>query len=80
MNTNKIVAFSIKLDPVFLIIKSDSTMDSGSIDAIPLIRKTKRHKLEGYSLDKGYDAEPIHKVIREEVRAEAQIPQGIKKH
>ena len=39
-----------------------------SIDAIPLIRKTKRYKSEGYSLDKGYDAERIHTVIREEAR------------
>ncbi|MDY6959211.1 MAG: hypothetical protein SVK08_08645 [Halobacteriota archaeon] len=51
----------------------------GSIDAIPLIRKTRRHKPEGYRLDKGYDTESIHKVIREEAQAEAQIPIRSKK-
>ena len=45
-----------------------------SIDAIPIIRKTKRYKPRGYSLDKGYDAEHIHKVIREEIKAESHIP------
>ena len=45
-----------------------------SIDAVPMIRKTKRYKPKGYSLDKGYDAECIHKVIREETNAEPHIP------
>ena len=45
-----------------------------SKDAAPILRKTKRLKPKGVSLDKAYDAEYIHKVIREELKAESQIP------
>lgn len=45
-----------------------------SRDAAPMIRKTKKLKPKGFSLDKAYDAEYIHKVIREELNAESQIP------
>jgi transposase len=45
-----------------------------SIDADALIRKCKYLKPEGFSLDKGYDCERIHKVIREELGAQSQIP------
>ena len=45
-----------------------------SIDADALIRKTKSLNPKGFSLDKGYDCERIHKVIREELGADSQIP------
>ncbi|MDR2623055.1 MAG: transposase [Methanobrevibacter sp.] len=34
-----------------------------SKDTIPLIRKIKKYKPIGFSLDKAYDSEKIHKVI-----------------
>jgi hypothetical protein len=45
-----------------------------SIDADALIRKCKYLKPAGFSLDKGYDCERIHKIIREELGADSQIP------
>ena len=45
-----------------------------SIDADALIRKCKWLKPKGFSLDKGYDCERIHRVIREELGANSQIP------
>jgi len=48
-----------------------------SIDADALIRKCRRLRPEGFSLDKGYDCERIHRIIREELDAESQIPQRI---
>ena len=45
-----------------------------SIDADALIRKCKDLKPIGFSLDKGYDCERIHRVIREELGADSQIP------
>ena len=45
-----------------------------SIDADALIRKCRHLKPKGFSLDKGYDCERIHKVIREELKADSQIP------
>lgn len=45
-----------------------------SVDAVPMIRRTKWLKPAGFSLDKGYDCEGIHKVMREELNAESQIP------
>ena len=46
-----------------------------SKDAIPALRKAKRmSRIKGCSADKAHDAEPIHKVIREELKAEPQIP------
>jgi len=44
-------------------------------DAIPLIRRSYQavHAV-GYSMDKGYDDEEIHKVAREEAGAECMIP------
>ena len=44
-----------------------------SIDADALIRKCKQLKPVGFSLDKGYDCERIHKIIREELGADSQI-------
>jgi len=40
-----------------------------SKDAIPTIRKTKKYKTSGFSLDKSLDSAKIHKVIREELNA-----------
>ena len=53
-----------------------------SIDADALIRKGKKFKPIGFSLDKGYDCERIHKIIREELGADSQIPvrRGLTKH
>ena len=45
-----------------------------SIDADALIRKCKNLKPIGFSLDKGYDCERIHRIIREELGADSQIP------
>ncbi|WP_211263749.1 IS5 family transposase, partial [Methanobrevibacter cuticularis] len=45
-----------------------------SKDAIALIRKTKKYKPIGFSLDKAYDSEEIHKVIHEELNASSLIP------
>ncbi len=45
-----------------------------AVDAAPMLRKTKSLKPRGCSLDKGYDSEPIHTVIRDELHAESQIP------
>lgn len=45
-----------------------------SKDAIPLIRKVKKYKPIGFSLDKAYDREEIHKVIHEELNASTMIP------
>jgi hypothetical protein len=45
-----------------------------SKDAIALIRKTKKYKPVGFSLDKAYDSEDIHKVIHEELNASSLIP------
>jgi hypothetical protein len=45
-----------------------------SKDAIPLIRKTKKYKPIGFSLDRAYDSEEIHKVIHEELCASSLIP------
>lgn len=45
-----------------------------SKDAIPLIRKVKKYKPVGFSLDKAYDSEKIHKVIHEELNASSMIP------
>ena len=43
-------------------------------DAIPLIRKTKKFKPGGYSTDETYDSGEIHRVIRDELKAESVIP------
>ena len=43
-------------------------------DAIPLIRKTRRVKPVGYSMDKAFDDEEIHRTVREEVHAKCMIP------
>lgn len=43
-------------------------------DAIPLIRKTRRVKPVGYSMDKAFDDEEIHRVVREETHAKCMIP------
>lgn len=45
-----------------------------SKDAIPTIRKTKKYKPSGFSLDKAFDKEEIHKVIHEELNATSMIP------
>ena len=45
-----------------------------SKDAIPLIRKIKKYKPKGFSLDKAYDNEKIHKAIHEELNAISMIP------
>ncbi|WP_084270829.1 transposase [Methanobrevibacter cuticularis] len=45
-----------------------------SKDAIPLIRKTKKYNPIGFSLNKTYDSEEIHKVIHEELNASSLIP------
>ena len=45
-----------------------------SKDAIALIRKTKKYKPIGFSLEKAYDSEEIHKVIHEELNASTMIP------
>ncbi len=43
-------------------------------DAIPTIRKTRKYKPSGFSLDKSYDKEEIHRVINEELEATSMIP------
>ena len=45
-----------------------------SKDAIALIRKTKKYNPIGFSLDRAYDSEEIHKVIHEELKASSLIP------
>lgn len=45
-----------------------------SKDAIPLIRKIKKYKPKGFSLDKAYDSEEIHRTIHEELNASSMIP------
>lgn len=45
-----------------------------SKDAIPTIRKTRKYKPSGFSLDKVFDKEEIHKVIHEELGATSMIP------
>lgn len=45
-----------------------------SKDAIALIRKTKKYKPIGFSLDKAYDSEEIHTVIHEELNSSSLIP------
>lgn len=45
-----------------------------SKDAIPTIRKTKKYKPSGFSLDKAFDKEEIHRVINEELEATSMIP------
>jgi len=45
-----------------------------SKDAIPTIRKIKKYKPSGFSLDKSFDSEKIHEVIREELKAISIIP------
>jgi len=45
-----------------------------SKDAIPTIRKTKKYKPSGFSLDKAFDEEEIHRVIHEELGATSMIP------
>ena len=45
-----------------------------SKDAIPTIRKTNKYKPVGFSLDKAFDSEEIHKVIHEELKASSMIP------
>lgn len=44
-----------------------------SKDAIATIRKTGKYKPRGFSLDKGFDSEKIHKVIQEELGASSMI-------
>jgi hypothetical protein len=43
-------------------------------DAIPLIRKSRGVKPKGYSMDKAFDDEEIHRVVREEAHAKCMIP------
>ncbi|MEN4069362.1 MAG: IS5 family transposase [Methanobacterium sp.] len=52
-----------------------------SKDAIPTIRKTSKYKPVGFSLDKAFDEEEIHRVINEELGATSMIPlkKGAKK-
>jgi hypothetical protein len=38
------------------------------------VRKVKKYKPVGFSLDNAYDSEKIHKVIHEELRASSMIP------
>jgi hypothetical protein len=45
-----------------------------SKDTIALIRKTKKYKPVGFSLDRTYDSEKIHKTIHEELNASSLIP------
>lgn len=45
-----------------------------SKDAIALIRKTRKYKPIGFSLDKAYDYEKIHETINEELNATSMIP------
>jgi len=45
-----------------------------SKDAISTIRKTKKYKPVGFSLDKAFDEEEIHRVINEELGATSMIP------
>ncbi len=45
-----------------------------SKDAIPTIRKTKKYEPSSFSLDKSFDSEKIHKLIREELKAISIIP------
>ncbi|MBM4242055.1 MAG: transposase [Euryarchaeota archaeon] len=45
-----------------------------SKDAIPTIRKTRKYKPSGFSLDKAFDKEEIHRVIHEELEATSMIP------
>jgi hypothetical protein len=44
-----------------------------SKDAIPTIRKLKKYKPSGFSLDKAFDKEEIHQVIHEELGATIMI-------
>ena len=45
-----------------------------SKDVIALIRKIKKYKLIGFSLDKIHDHEKVHEVIHEELKATSMIP------
>lgn|GEM_PF-1476279 len=45
-----------------------------SKDAIPTIRKASKYKPIGFSLDKAFDSENIHKIIHEELKANSMIP------
>jgi len=45
-----------------------------SKDTIATIRKTGKYKPRGFSLDKEFDSEEIHRVIQEELVASSMIP------